>query len=179
MMAACHSKSNMWKQASSPQTHTKVMLIVGDPAQAFHLAAIPNEGVGLARIEFIVTNQIGVHPMALAQFPNLKDLKAINEIRNRIAEEDPREFFIRRLSEGVARIAAAFYPKPVIVRTSDFKTNEYARLLGGAEFEPKEENPMIGLSRRIALLRSALLRRDSRSSARRWRVCATVWGSPM
>ena len=127
-----------------PQTRTKVMLIVGDPAQAFHLAAIPNEGVGLARLEFIVTNHIGVHPMALAQFPNLKDLKAINEIRNRIAGEDPREFFIRRLSEGVARIAAAFYPKPVIVRTSDFKTNEYARLLGGAEFEPKEENPMIG-----------------------------------
>jgi pyruvate,water dikinase len=132
-------------QASTlPKTQTKVMLIVGDPTKAFHLAAIPNEGVGLARIEFIVTNHIGIHPMALAQFPDLKDLKAINEIRNRIAEEDPREFFIRRLSEGVARIAAAFYPKPVIVRTSDFKTNEYARLLGGAEFEPKEENPMLG-----------------------------------
>ncbi|MGZ4877667.1 MAG: phosphoenolpyruvate synthase [Candidatus Angelobacter sp.] len=127
-----------------PKTHTKVMLIVGDPSQAFHLATIPNEGVGLARIEFIVTNHIGVHPMALAQFPDLKDLKAINEIRNRIGHEDPREYFIGRLSEGVARIAAAFYPKPVIVRTSDFKTNEYAGLLGGAEFEPKEENPMIG-----------------------------------
>jgi pyruvate,water dikinase len=127
-----------------PKTHTKVMLIAGDPSQAFHLAAIPNEGVGLARIEFIVTNHIGVHPMALAQFPNLKDVKAVNEIRNRIGHEDPREYFIGRLTEGVARIAAAFYPKPVIVRTSDFKTNEYAGLLGGAEFEPKEENPMIG-----------------------------------
>ena len=127
-----------------PNTRIKVMLIVGDPTQAFHLAAIPNEGVGLARIEFIVTNHIGIHPMALAQFPNLKDLKAVNEIQSRIAGEDPRDFFVRRLSEGVARIAAAFYPKPVIVRTSDFKTNEYARLLGGAEFEPKEENPMIG-----------------------------------
>jgi pyruvate, water dikinase len=127
-----------------PATHTKIMLIVGDPDQAFHLAAIPNEGVGLARMEFIVTNHIGIHPMALAQFPNLKDAKAVNEIRNRIAGEDPKEFFIRRLSEGVARIAAAFYPKPVILRMSDFKTNEYARLLGGAEFEPKEENPMIG-----------------------------------
>jgi pyruvate, water dikinase len=127
-----------------PKTHTKVMLIVGDPSQAFHLAAIPNEGVGLARIEFIVTNHIGIHPMALAQFPHLKDLKAINEIRERIGEENPQEFFTRHLSEGVSRIAAAFYPKPVIVRTSDFKTNEYARLLGGAEFEPKEENPMIG-----------------------------------
>jgi pyruvate, water dikinase len=130
--------------AAVPQTQTKIMLIVGDPSQAFHLAAIPNQGVGLARIEFIVTNHIGIHPMALAQFSNLKDLKQLNDIRNRIAEEDPREFFIRRLSEGIAQIAAAFYPKPVIVRTSDFKTNEYARLLGGAEFEPREENPMIG-----------------------------------
>jgi pyruvate, water dikinase len=127
-----------------PETRTKVMLIVGDPGQAFHLAAIPNAGVGLARIEFIVTSHIGIHPMALSQFPNLKDLKAVNEIRAKISEEDPREFFIRRLSEGVARIAAAFYPKPVIVRMSDFKTNEYARLLGGEEFEPREENPMIG-----------------------------------
>lgn len=127
-----------------PRTRTKIMLIVGDPSQAFHLAAIPNQGVGLARIEFIVTNHIGIHPMALAQFPNLKDLKPLNDIRDKIAEENPREFFIRRLSEGIAQIAAAFYPKPVIVRTSDFKTNEYARLLGGAEFEPKEENPMIG-----------------------------------
>jgi pyruvate, water dikinase len=127
-----------------PVTRTKIMLILGDPDQAFHLAAIPNEGVGLARMEFIITNHIGIHPMALAQFPNLKDAKAVNEIRNRIAGEDPKEFFIRRLSEGVAKIAAAFHPKPVILRMSDFKTNEYARLLGGAEFEPKEENPMIG-----------------------------------
>jgi pyruvate,water dikinase len=132
-------------EASALQkTRTKVMLILGDPGQAFHLAAIPNEGVGLARLEFIITNHIGIHPMALAQFPNLKDLKAVNEIRAKIGSEDPREFFVRRLSEGVATIASAFYPKPVIVRMSDFKTNEYARLLGGAEFEPKEENPMIG-----------------------------------
>jgi pyruvate,water dikinase len=127
-----------------PKSRTKIMLIVGDPGQAFHLAAIPNEGVGLARIEFIVTNHIGIHPMALAQFPNLKDVKATKEIRDRINEEEPKEFFIRRLSEGVARLAAAFYPKPVIVRMSDFKTNEYAGLVGGAEFEPREENPMIG-----------------------------------
>jgi pyruvate, water dikinase len=127
-----------------PKTHTKVMLIVGDPAQSFHLSAIPNEGVGLARLEFIITNHIGIHPMALVKFPNLKDTKSINAIRATIAAEDPSEYFVRRLSEGVARIAAAFYPKPVIVRMSDFKTNEYAGLLGGAEFEPKEENPMIG-----------------------------------
>lgn len=109
-----------------PNTQTKVMLIAGDPGQAFHLAAIPNQGVGLARLEFIVSNHIGIHPMALAHFPNLRDAKALNEIRTRIGDEDPREFFVRRLSEGVARIAAAFYPKPVVVRTSDFKTNEYA-----------------------------------------------------
>ena len=120
------------------------MLIVGDPSQAFKLAAIPNAGVGLARTEFIVTNHIGIHPMALARYPELKDRKAAQDIAAKIGSENARDFFIRRFSEGVARIAAAFYPKPVIVRTSDFKTNEYARLLGGREFEPQEENPMIG-----------------------------------
>ena len=130
--------------ASVPATRTRIMLNVGDPAPAFRVSAIPNAGVGLARIEFIVTNHIGVHPMALARYPNLRDASALLEIRARIGDEDPRQFFIRRLSEGVGRIAAAFYPKPVIVRTSDFKTNEYARLIGGAEFEPREENPMLG-----------------------------------
>jgi pyruvate, water dikinase len=127
-----------------PHTRTQVMLTVGDPARAFQLSYIPNSGVGLARTEFIVTNHIGIHPMALARYPNLKDPHAIKEIASRIGDEEPREFFIRRLGEGVARIAAAFYPKPVIVRTSDFKSNEYARLLGGSEFEPAEENPMLG-----------------------------------
>jgi pyruvate,water dikinase len=130
--------------ASVPETRTKVMINVGDPAQAFSLALIPNSGVGLARIEFIITNHIGIHPMALARFPRLKDPYAVAEIASRVRGEDPREFFITRLSEGVGRIAAAFYPKPVIVRTSDFKTNEYARLTGGREFEPEEENPMLG-----------------------------------
>ena len=130
--------------AAVPKTRTQVMLTVGDPARAFQLSFIPNAGVGLARTEFIVTNHIGVHPMALALYPKLKDAQAIKEIASRIGAEDPREFFIRRFSEGVGRIAAAFYPKPVIVRTSDFKTNEYARLLGGSEFEPAEENPMLG-----------------------------------
>jgi pyruvate,water dikinase len=130
--------------ARVPQTRTKMMLIVGDPSQAFTLSAIPNAGVGLARTEFIVTNHIGIHPMALARHPQLKDLQAVKEIAKKIDGESAREFFIRRFSEGVARIAAAFYPKPVIVRMSDFKTNEYARLLGGGEFEPQEENPMIG-----------------------------------
>lgn len=130
--------------ASVPQTRTKIMLTVGDPGQAFKFAMIPNAGVGLARTEFIINNHIGIHPMALCRFPNLQDRGAIEEIRKRIGNEDAREFFIRRFSEGIARIASAFYPKPVIVRTSDFKTNEYARLLGGKEFEPEEENPMIG-----------------------------------
>jgi pyruvate,water dikinase len=127
-----------------PQTRTQVMLTVGDPARAFQLSLIPNSGVGLARTEFIVTNHIGIHPMALAHYPNLKDQQAIKQIAALIGTEDPHEFFVRRFSEGVGRIAAAFYPKPVIVRTSDFKTNEYARLLGGSEFEPVEENPMLG-----------------------------------
>ena len=127
-----------------PQTRTQVMLTVGDPARAFQLSFIPNAGVGLARTEFIITNHIGIHPMALARYPNLKDQLAIQQVAAVIGSEDPREFFVRRFSEGVARIAAAFYPKPVIVRTSDFKTNEYARLLGGGEFEPAEENPMLG-----------------------------------
>ena len=130
--------------AAIPATRTKVMLIVGDPSRAFGLAAIPNAGVGLARTEFIVTNHIGIHPMALARYPRLKDPEAVKQISQRIGSEHAHEFFVRRFSEGVARIAAAFYPKPVIVRTSDFKTNEYAQLLGGREFEPREENPMIG-----------------------------------
>jgi pyruvate,water dikinase len=130
--------------ATPSVTRTAVMLNVGDPAKAFSAAAIPNSGVGLARTEFIIANHIGVHPMALARYPSLRDHQTIKAIADRLGGEEPREFFVRRLSEGVGRIAAAFYPKPVIVRTSDFKTNEYARLLGGAEFEPSEENPMLG-----------------------------------
>jgi pyruvate,water dikinase len=127
-----------------PETKTAIMLTVGDPGQAFALSAIPNAGVGLARTEFIINSHIGIHPMALVRYPRLKDAEAVKKIAERIGSDDPREFFIRRFSEGVGRIAAAFYPKPVIVRTSDFKTNEYAELLGGREFEPSEENPMLG-----------------------------------
>jgi pyruvate, water dikinase len=127
-----------------PKTRTKVMLIVGDPSPALALSAIPNAGVGLARTEFIITNHIGIHPMALARYPRLKEAKVVREIRRRIGPEGARDFFVRRFSEGVAGIAAAFYPKPVIVRMSDFKTNEYAQLLGGGDFEPDEENPMLG-----------------------------------
>lgn len=130
--------------AALPDMKTKIMLILGDPSKAFDLSFIPNDGVGLARIEFIITNAIGIHPMALVNLPHLRDARAASKIRSRIGNEDPHEYFVRRLSEGVGTIAAAFYPKPVIVRLSDFKTNEYADLLGGAEFEPHEENPMMG-----------------------------------
>ena len=123
---------------------TKIMMNVGDPDHAFALSALPNDGVGLARLEFIINNHIGIHPMALVRYPNLQSKEVVREIERRIGEEDPREFFVRRLAEGIARIAAAFYPNPVIVRMSDFKSNEYAMLIGGQEFEPTEENPMLG-----------------------------------
>ena len=123
---------------------TQVMMNVGDPDHAFAVSRLPNDGVGLARLEFIINNHIGIHPMALVNYPNLRRHEDIETISNRILEEDPKEFFVRRLSEGIGRIAAAFYPKPVIVRMSDFKSNEYAMLIGGKEFEPEEENPMIG-----------------------------------
>lgn len=123
---------------------TQVMMNVGDPDQAFSLSFLPNDGVGLARLEFIINNHIGIHPMALVRYPSLERQEDVREIERRIGEEEPRDFFIRCLAEGVARIAAAFYPKPVIVRMSDFKSNEYARLIGGREFEPVEENPMLG-----------------------------------
>jgi pyruvate,water dikinase len=123
---------------------TQVMMNVGDPDHAFAVSRLPNDGVGLARLEFIINNHIGIHPMALVNYPNLRKREVIEEISRRIGEEDPKEFFIRKLSEGIGRIAAAFYPKPVIVRMSDFKSNEYAQLIGGLEFEPIEENPMLG-----------------------------------
>ena len=128
----------------SARPKTQIMMNVGDPDHAFSVSRLPNDGVGLARLEFIINNHIGIHPMALCNYPNLKRREDIETIANRILEEDPKEFFIRSLAEGIGRIAAAFYPKPVIVRMSDFKSNEYAMLIGGREFEPVEENPMIG-----------------------------------
>ncbi|MFB8146998.1 phosphoenolpyruvate synthase [Microbacterium sp. NPDC056003] len=127
-----------------PELPVQLMLNVGTPDQAFGFAALPHHGVGLARLEFIVGNQIGIHPRALLEFDSLPEqLRA--EIDVRIAAyPSPREFFVRRVAEGVATIAAAFAPDPVIVRTSDFKSNEYAHLLGGDRYEPQEENPMLG-----------------------------------
>ncbi len=132
------------KITDKERPRTQVLMNVGDPDHAFAVSRLPNDGVGLARLEFIINNHIGIHPMALVNYPNLKNKADIETIAGRIMEEDPKEFFVRALSEGVGRIAAAFYPKPVIVRMSDFKSNEYAMLIGGKEFEPIEENPMIG-----------------------------------
>ncbi len=124
---------------------TEVMLIVGDPGRAFDLSFYPNDGVGLMRIEFIITHSVRIHPMALVKFDELKDFSAKQKIEELTRQySDKKKYFVEKLSEGIATIAAAFYPKDVIVRMSDFKTNEYANLIGGKEFEPEEENPMLG-----------------------------------
>lgn len=123
----------------------KVQMIVGDPGQAFRLAMFPNDGVGLMRLEFIIANQVCIHPMALVHFDQVTEEIDRVKIANLTTGYDNKtEYFIDKLSQGVATIAAAFYPKEVIVRMSDFKTNEYAGLVAGRYFEPKEENPMIG-----------------------------------
>ncbi len=124
---------------------TKIMMNVGNPDEAFEASFIPNDGVGLAREEFIIASHIKVHPMALIDFKNLKNQKLKRKIETLTAGyADKTDYYVDRLAEGVGQIASAFYPKPVILRFSDFKTNEYATLLGGEAYEPKESNPMIG-----------------------------------
>jgi len=128
-----------------PASRTGIMLNIGNPAEAFKLAALPCDGVGLARLEFIIANHIQVHPMALLQPQRLRDPAVRQAIADRTAAyHQPADFYLDRLALGMGRIAAAFFPKPVILRFSDFKSNEYAKLLGGADFEPQEENPMLG-----------------------------------
>jgi pyruvate,water dikinase len=127
-----------------PDPPVKIMMNVGTPDQAFSFSRLPHAGVGLARLEFIINRQIGIHPKALLEFDSLPDALR-DEIAERIAAyPSPREYFVDRVIEGVAMIAAAFAPEPVIVRMSDFKSNEYANLIGGEQYEPHEENPMIG-----------------------------------
>ncbi len=135
-----HDFSKMRKPES-----IEVMLIAGDPDKAFSLSFYPNDGVGLMRIEFIITHSLRVHPMALVKFHELKD-ESVKQLIEQLTHHyvDKEQYFVDKLSEGIATIAAAFYPKDVIVRMSDFKTNEYANLIGGKDFEPHEENPMLG-----------------------------------
>lgn len=124
---------------------TKIMMNVASPDRAFSFSGVPNDGVGLARLEFIINNTIGIHPNALLNFDTLEDKSVKQEIMDRTsAYHSPVDFYVQKLAEGVSTIAAAFYPKKVIVRMSDFKSNEYANLLGGSIFEPEEDNPMIG-----------------------------------
>ncbi|WP_342116288.1 phosphoenolpyruvate synthase [Pseudoduganella sp. OTU4001] len=127
-----------------PPLKTKIMLNVGNPQLAFDFQAVPNNGVGLARLEFIINNNIGVHPKAILEYPNIDaDLKKAVESVAR-GHASPKQFYIDKLAEGIATIAAAFWPKKVIVRLSDFKSNEYKKLIGGSRYEPDEENPMLG-----------------------------------
>lgn len=128
-----------------PKTKTKVMMNIGNPDTAFELCALPNDGVGLAREEFIINEYIKIHPLALLNFNSIKE-SHVKELIDQLTKgyDDKSEFFVDKLAMGIAMIAAAFYPKPVIVRLSDFKSNEYRNLIGGDQFEPSEENPMLG-----------------------------------
>ncbi len=127
-----------------PELPVKLMLNVGNPQLAFEFQAIPNHGVGLARLEFIINNHIGIHPKAILDYPDLDESLKRAVLALAYGYANPREFFEHRLAEGIATIAAAFWPKPVIVRLSDFKSNEYRKLIGGSRYEPEEENPMLG-----------------------------------
>jgi len=132
------------RRGEMPPIDVKIMMNVGNPQLAFDFAQIPNAGVGLARLEFIINNNIGIHPKAVLDYPNVDgDLKKAVESAAR-GYASPRAFFVEKLAEGIATIGAAFYPKPVIVRLSDFKSNEYRKLVGGSRYEPEEENPMLG-----------------------------------
>jgi pyruvate,water dikinase len=132
------------RRGEMPEIPVKIMMNVGNPQLAFDFSQIPNGGVGLARLEFIINNNINVHPKAVLDYPNIDaELKKAVESAAR-GYASPRAFFVEKLAEGIATIAAAFYPKPVIVRLSDFKSNEYHKLVGGSRYEPEEENPMLG-----------------------------------
>ena len=170
MPARCRSqveRIDLGRRCARPRT--AIMVNLGNPDLAFQTAMLPNDGVGLARMEFIISEHIKAHPMALrpSGAGDRRGTSATAIARLTAGYPDGGDFFVERLSEGIGTIAAAFYPKPVIVRLSDFKTNEYASLIGGARFEPNEENPMLGLPRRLALCPSGLRARASRWNARR------------
>ena len=130
--------------AALPALPVKLMLNVGNPTLAFEFSQLPSAGVGLARLEFIINNMIGIHPKAVLEYGKLPEKLRADVLQRAAGYADPVEFYVEKLSEGVATLAAAFWPKPVIVRLSDFKSNEYRKLLGGERYEPVEENPMIG-----------------------------------
>ncbi|GAB1384140.1 phosphoenolpyruvate synthase [Burkholderiales bacterium] len=153
------------QRGAMPPIATKIMMNVGNPQLAFDFAQLPNEGVGLARLEFIINNNIGVHPKAILDYPQVDaDLKKAVESVAR-GHASPRAFYVDKVAEGVATIAAAFWPRPVIVRLSDFKSNEYRKLIGGSRYEPEEENPMLGF-RGAARYISAGVRRSLRHGVR-------------
>jgi pyruvate,water dikinase len=132
------------QRGEMPYCPIKIMMNIGNPQLAFDFSQMPNSGVGLARLEFIINNNIGVHPKAILDYPNIDpDLKKAVESVAR-GHASPRAFYVDKLAEGIATIAAAFWPKSVIVRLSDFKSNEYRKLIGGSRYEPDEENPMLG-----------------------------------
>lgn len=140
-----HKEKINWEEL--PKTKTKIMVNLGNPALALKTAQLPVDGVGLARMEFVISDSVKIHPMALLHMDQIDDLAVHDEIRKVIGDtymENPKQYFVDKLAEGIGLIAGAFYPRPVIVRFSDFKTNEYANLLGGKNFEPQEENPMLG-----------------------------------
>jgi pyruvate,water dikinase len=159
-----------------PTPPVRITMNVGKPDRAFDFAQTPNQGVGLARLEFIVNRLIGIHPRAVLEFDRLEP-----EVRRTVLQQtagfpDPVSFYVQKLAEGVSQIAAAFAPAPVIVRLSDFKSNEYANLIGGRAFEPREENPMLGF-RGAARYLDPYSGLASSSSAARCASCATTWGS--
>lgn len=147
-----------------PRTRTRILVNVGTPEEALRTSLLPTDGVGLLRMEFVFASHVRVHPLALTRFETLP-----KEVRRQVEEvteayPDKRAYFVETLSQGIGLIAAAFYPRPVLLRFSDFKTNEYARLLGGHLFEPKEENPMLGWRGRAA----TTTRTTRRASSWRW-----------
>ena len=163
---------------SLPSTRTKIMINVGDPEQAFKSALLPTDGVGLARMEFIFASWVRIHPLALTRYATLApDVRAqVNELTAHYP--DKREYFVDTLAQGIAMLAAAFHPRPVILRFSDFKTNEYAHSIGGAAFEASEENPMLGWRGRAGTT-TPTIRRASSSKRRQFGGCVRRWASPI
>ena len=145
-----------------PEIPTKIMMNVGNPELAFEFSQLPNAGVGLARLEFIINNVIGIHPKAILDIDRLPSSRREEILRRARGYANPRSFFIEKLVEGVSTIAAAFWPQPVIVRLSDFKSNEYRKLLGGDVYEPEEENPMLGFRGASRYIASTLDRKSTR-----------------